>query len=390
MRISIVMGFFLPVPPVRGGATEKSWHRLAKAFAAEGHAITLISRRWQDWPDDERREGVRHLRIGGFNHRRGLAANLLLDLRWSFRARRAMPAADIAVIHAVTLPALGLRGTIDTGKIVVMPGRMPKGQYRFYRNVSRVLATSNVVRDRVVRENPALAPVTKVTGYPIEWEELSGHRGLRTREATRNIVYAGRLHREKGLDLLVEAACRLISLPLLPPWRLVLCGPADVASGGGGESYVAGLRAKLSARLPAERWRIEPPRFENGRLAELYREADIFCYPSVAATGETFGVAIAEAMAAGAMPLVSGLACFRDLVSHGTNGMVFSHEGNDPAGSLVSSLAEALGCPAETSRTMSLRATESVRHLDFPRYARDLLADFATIGGGQARMESRS
>ena len=36
MRITIVTGFFLPVPPVRGGSTEKIWHRLAREFAAAG------------------------------------------------------------------------------------------------------------------------------------------------------------------------------------------------------------------------------------------------------------------------------------------------------------------------------------------------------------------
>ena len=46
MRISIVSGFFLPVPAVSGGATEKTWHGLAKDFAAQGHSVTLVSRRW--------------------------------------------------------------------------------------------------------------------------------------------------------------------------------------------------------------------------------------------------------------------------------------------------------------------------------------------------------
>ena len=46
MKLTIVMGFFLPVPPVQGGATEKSWDRLATLLAERGHEVTVISRRW--------------------------------------------------------------------------------------------------------------------------------------------------------------------------------------------------------------------------------------------------------------------------------------------------------------------------------------------------------
>ncbi len=38
-------------------------------------------------------------------------------------------------------------------------------------------------------------------------------------------------------------------------------------------------------------------------LQELYREADVFCMPSI----ETYGIAILEAMSSGCVPLVSDL-----------------------------------------------------------------------------------
>ena len=380
MKITIAMGFFLPVPPARGGATEKSWHRLAEIFAARGHSVTLISRRWGNWPDEERREGVHYLRLGGFDHRGNLPLNLLLDLRWSLRVRRAMPAADLAVIHGVTLPALARHRW--TGNTVLMPGRMPKGQYRLYRDISRVLATSRVVRDRVIAERPEFESLTKITGYPIDCGPLLAALSNRSSKERKTITYVGRLHPEKGLDLLVEASCRLRATPDLPPWRLVLCGPEDTASGGGGASYVESLRAKLSTQLPADSWAIQAPRFEPDRLAEIYGQADVFCYPSLAANGETFGVAIAEAMAAGAIPVVSRLECFQDLVSDGVNGIVFDHESADPAGSLTASLATALRQPVDQARTMSRRASESVGRLDFPRYAQALLADFSSLARG--------
>jgi hypothetical protein len=40
MRITIVQGAFLPVPPVLGGAVEKIWFALGKEFASRGHGDT--------------------------------------------------------------------------------------------------------------------------------------------------------------------------------------------------------------------------------------------------------------------------------------------------------------------------------------------------------------
>jgi hypothetical protein len=45
MRITIVLGPFLPVPAVFGGAVEKVHLLLAGAYRDVGHDVTIISRR---------------------------------------------------------------------------------------------------------------------------------------------------------------------------------------------------------------------------------------------------------------------------------------------------------------------------------------------------------
>ena len=85
MRITIVHGFFLPVPPLGGGATEKSWFNLGREFAAHGHIVTMISRRWRGLPNQELSEGLQHVRLQGFDHQRQLWRNLVLDFIWSWR-----------------------------------------------------------------------------------------------------------------------------------------------------------------------------------------------------------------------------------------------------------------------------------------------------------------
>jgi glycosyltransferase involved in cell wall biosynthesis len=376
MRLNLVMGFFLPVPPAAGGATEKSWYLLAREFAAQGHEVTIYSRRWKGWPDDEQREGIRHRRLPGANHSRSLGRNLLQDFFWSLRVTRALGPADVTVAHCVALP-LWLGSLRKAGKVVLMCGRMPKGQYRRYRRVDRILAVSEPVREAILAENPRLAPAIRISGYPIRWSELSAPAPAHPAGGPVTLGYIGRIHPEKGLDLLADALGRLAARTGLPPWRVLFCGPQEISEGGGGPEYVAALRRAL-APLPAASWEIQLPVYAEPRLHELYRRLDVFCYPSVAAQGETFGVAVAEAMAAGAVPVVSGLACFRELVRDGDNGLVFDHAAPDAPARLADAIAALLTDPVRRARLAAAGRATAARY-DFPAYAAELLRDFSTL-----------
>ncbi len=377
MKITIAMGFFLPMPPDAGGATEKSWHRLALEFSRRGHEVTIISRRWSGWPDTETRDGVRHVRLPGHDHSSRLSRNLWRDFLWSLRVKRALPPADVTVVNSVMLPVwLGWhRG--HAGKLVLMPGRMPKGQFRFYRRVDRVIVVSSTVQVALLAENPRFASVTRIYGYPIDWTALA-EPGISTAAAPVKIGFIGRFHREKGLDLLVDSALLLAKRTDLPPWSLLLCGPRDIAQGGSGEIYAASIDRRLAAALPRDRFALRAPVFAAARLNKLYREIDVFCYPSLAERGETFGVAVAEAMAAGAVPVVSQLACFGDVVHSGDNGEVFDHTAVDAPVRLADALGRLVADAPRRAR-LAAHARASVRNYDFPLYAERLLADFSGL-----------
>lgn len=384
MRITIVSGFFLPMPPVSGGATEKSWDQLARQFANRGHQVTIISRRWPGLPDDEVAEGIRHRRLPGANHRQSLKLNLLLDFIWSWRVFFALPTADIVVVNTVTLPIwLGLIKP-SAGRIVLMTGRMPKGQYRHYRNIARLLAASSEVRDRVANENPRLAPALRIYGYPIDWATLSHEAFPKKVQLPANehpavtIGYVGRLHEEKGLRLLLAAVSLLSQTPGLPDWRLLLCGPSEVSQGGSGPDFLAQLRNGLATVMKPGTYELLDPQFDDRSLTEVYRRIGIFCYPSLAEHGETFGVAVVEAMAAGAVPVVSQLACFADYISDGTNGLVFDHRAPDAAARLAAVLSRVLSEPAML-RQLADAARATARNYDFPVYATRLLQDFEQL-----------
>lgn len=375
MKITIVMGFFLPVPPLAGGATEKIWLQLASIMAQAGHDITLVSRRWPGLPDHETSGRITHLRVPGMAHTASLARNLVLDFIWGFRVARRLPPGDVVVCNTVSLPVYLRRLRPSAGRVAVVLGRMPKGQMRLYGGVDLVLATSPAVAARALTENPRLAGRTHVFPNPIDWSRhahASQHVRSLSSHAPFSIGFVGRIHPEKGLDLLLAAAQLLAQRPDLPAWRLELVGPWTIPQGGAGERYRATLLATYGPTL-GDRLSFRGPEFDADKLARRYAAMDIFCYPSLADQGETFGISVAEAMAAGAAPIVSGLACFRELVRDGDTGLVFDHLAPDATQRLADTLARLL-LDSALRREIAARAQAQAKNYDFAAGARAILA----------------
>ena len=387
MKISIVSGFFLPVPALQGGAMEKIWHRFGRLFAAAGHEVTLLSRRWPGLPDDAVVDGVRFLRLPGANHTRSLPLNLLLDLRWSIRVARALPSGDAVITNAVALPVFLRRLKPHAGHVCVSLGRMPKGQIRLYGDVSCLLAPSAAVVARVRHESPALADRVLLLPNPIDWPmhaAATEHKFAGTCPATSPLIlgYVGRIHPEKGLEQLLDAAALLAAQTDLPDWRLRLIGPVSVAQGGGGEAY----RDTLLARHPTlagKHLEIRPPVFDPAELARHYAAMDVFCYPSLAATGEGLSVAPLEAMAAGAVPVLSQLDCYNDILTSGENGFSFDHTAppDRVAGELAAHFSRLLRAGPERLR-LGCAAQQTARRFDYAVQAESVLARLAAFASG--------
>jgi glycosyltransferase involved in cell wall biosynthesis len=374
LRVTIVTGFFLPVPAIRGGATERSWYGLAKALAAAGHEVTFISRSWLGLKPHESESGVRHIRLRGFSHSRHLIINLARDFIWGIRVARALPGSDIVVCNTVTLPAWIGRLRPSVGKVAAMIGRLPKGQVGFYRDVARIYVPSSFVYEEL---GAAWAKArARVIGYPIDCALLarSGARGA----GVLHIGYVGRIHPEKGVALLIRAALLLAERPGMPDWKLTIAGPESVGDGGGGAEWVGLLKREAAALGQRVEWL--GPEFDAERLAKIYGAMDIFCYPSLAEGGETFGVAVAEAMAAGCAVVVSRLRCFGDLVCDGESGLVFDHAAADPERLLADCMGRLAADPA-LRKKLADKGQQKTRRFDQPEVARHVIADLSLLAG---------
>jgi glycosyltransferase involved in cell wall biosynthesis len=126
--------------------------------------------------------------------------------------------------------------------------------------------------------------------------------GARVQSAQRRMVFLGRIDHVKGVDLLIHAWSHVASE--FPAWSVDLVGPPV-------EPYATDMRA-LIARNGVPRIAFAGPAYGAARDAHLAR-ADLFVLPS---RSENFGMAIAEALAAGVPVLCTKGAPWPGIVAH--------------------------------------------------------------------------
>jgi phosphatidylinositol alpha-mannosyltransferase len=156
------------------------------------------------------------------------------------------------------------------------------------------------------------------------------------RDGKTTIIFVGRLEKRKGLRYLLEAYGRLKWD--MPDLRLLVVGPGNPDK----DSYhVLGSRnlqdVEFLGRVPYE----DLPRY--------YASADIFCSPATG--GESFGIVLLEAMAAGKPVVASDIEGYRGVMQHCREGLLFQNKN-------VESLADALETlirNPETRREMGQR-----------------------------------
>jgi phosphatidylinositol alpha-mannosyltransferase len=189
------------------------------------------------------------------------------------------------------------------------------------------------------------------------------------------VLFLGRLEEpRKGLAVALEAFARTT--------RAGSDAVLDVAGPGDLEAVARRLRPRLPDAVRGRVTALGP--VDLPEKAELLARADVVLAPQLG--GESFGIVVAEAMAAGAAVVASDLPAFRRLLREGECGVLVPP---GDAGAWARALTDLLDDP-DRRTFLGKQAQEAVAHLDWEQVTGALLDVYAEAlslrGGGGPRV----
>jgi phosphatidyl-myo-inositol alpha-mannosyltransferase len=169
----------------------------------------------------------------------------------------------------------------------------------------------------------------------------------------------------KGLPVLLEAMRTVVQK--YPGARLLIAGRGDADE----LASLVGADLRPSVALLGE--------LNEADKAAFLRSVDVYCAPNL--LGESFGVVLIEALAAGAPIVASDLDAFARVLEDGAAGVLVRR---GDAGALAAALCEVLGDPRRRAE-LSARGADVAAPYDWSVLARRILAVYETVvppGGG--------
>ena len=375
MKITILTGPFLCLPPDAIGAIEKRWYLVGKKWISQGDDVTFICKK----PMNCKKQND-YIYIKGYERTGNWFKDFFLDFIYSMKALKKVSSTDILVLNSIWSPILSRMYKKKFKISIYNVARFPKHQMGIYHKFGKIdcfCCTSNATYNALLEQNSNLQSSSCVIPNFIDTHVFNGKK-VRSLSNTPTIVYSGRVHSEKGLDLLMKAVEKIFKHHNMR-LRILIIGAKDKARGGSGEKYVYELE-KLAPNCEI----IWVDAIYNPKdLAIEIAKGDIFCYPSVAERGETFGVAPLEAMGLGLPVIVSNLECFKDFISNGENGIVFNHRAENAVDELESQLWKLLTNP-ELFKKCSFKGMQTSQHFSVEAIAEKYHKKFEELLNGKS------
>ncbi|MGH3424242.1 MAG: glycosyltransferase family 4 protein [Nocardioidaceae bacterium] len=364
MRVGMVCPYSLDVP----GGVQNHVHDLTLSLQARGHEVSVLA------PADDDAARPPYVVSAGravpvrYN---GSVARLAFGPVAMARTLRWVRDGDFDVLHvhepatpSVSLMALG----VSTGVAVAT--------FHTSTTRSRAMAVSEPILRPALEKLSARIAVSEHAQRVIE-QHLGGDsvvipNGLfvdafaRPRlagdPAAPTVLFLGRFEEpRKGLRVLLDAMYEV--LERLPGARLVVAGSGERADA-------------LSSSHPALSGHVEfLGRVDDDTRARLLAGADAYVAPNTG--GESFGIVLIEAMAAGAPVVASDIPAFVSVLEHGRLGALF---GNEDAADLAKTLLRVLDDPATADRAAAAR--EHVRRYDWSVVTQSITRVYDAVLGG--------
>lgn len=366
LRIGMVSPYSWDVP----GGVQFHIRDLAETLIAQGHSVSVLTPVQYDGPlpsyvvDAGRAVPIKY---------NGSVARLQFGLVSASRVRSWLSEGDFDVVHVhePQAPSLSLLTCmLATAPIVAtvhaaterskwlaasqallqpflerISGRIAVSEFARRLQVEHLGGDAVEIPNGVFVRNFAAAP--PLPGFPRE-----GH----------TIGFLGRYDEpRKGMDVMLGALS--ILAPDRPDLRLVVAGRGDAEE----------LRDDLPVEL-IDRVELLGPLSEPDK-ARLFKSIDVYCAPNLG--GESFGIILIEAMAAGAPIVASDLDAFRRVLGGGRGG-VLTEVGNPR--SLAAGIAYALDDRAATDARVAA-ANEIVQQYDWSVVAKKVLDVYEAVIG---------
>jgi phosphatidyl-myo-inositol alpha-mannosyltransferase len=344
VRVALVCPYSWSVP----GGVQSHVTGLAAALRGSGHDVEILAP--ADGPTDDVLPLGRSIPIPS----NGSVQRVALSPAAVARTARAVRCRgyDVVHVHEPMLPAVGLSALTAAPVPVVATFHMFRRELLWYAVFAPVVrAAARRVDARIAVSASAASYASRALPGPIDvipngidydrFAALAGdRRGSR-------ILFVGRPEPRKGLDVLLDA------FRLAEDAELVLVGP----------DRPTGSRVRALGRV------------DDDELRRQLADADVLCAPSLG--GESFGVVLAEGMAAGLPVVASRIPGYVDVLPETCGRLVAP---GDPD-ALAAALAELLADADLRARLGEAGRREAARFA-WPRVAEQVLAVYERAVAG--------
>ncbi|HKO62613.1 MAG TPA: glycosyltransferase family 4 protein [Pyrinomonadaceae bacterium] len=341
------------VPAIGSGGAEHALVLLARRWSGTGRSITILT--YDDGseaPFYELADNIKHVPLNLARVSNGFVSavkNNLIRLRILRRALKdSRPNVIVSFIDQTNVLTLVAAMRLDAKVIVVEQSDPRKSRIKPAWARLRLWAYSRAHRIVTLSDDDAkffpvrLRGLVKSIPNPFQPPRANGHD--RRSGRTESLIGVGRLHRDKGFDVLLRAFSTIAESH--PGWHLTIVGDGDE------RSELEKLRDELGLANRV---------FLPGRVKDPYihlKQASLFVLPSRV---EGFPLALCEALACGLTAVATDCAGgVRDIIRNGENGVLVPV---DNAAELARELSRLMGDEAERQR-LSARARDVLENFN--------------------------
>ena len=319
MKIALVSAYDFPYP---GGVTTHIC-RLEENFVRQGHDVRIIAASSQPEAAAARNAVV----IGRPTSVRsaGSIARITLSLRLSGKVKRLLKQEEFDIVHlheplvpALPITMLRFSDTVNVGTFHAYTGSTLSSNNLGYYYGRRILRRwFRKLHGKIAVSRPAWEFVSQYfPGYyhiipnGIDYERFARPAPPlpELSDGRLNILFVGRAEKRKGLQYLLRAFVYVRQE--FPDARLIIVGPETSAM----ERYKEWVLEKGLGGVCFAGY------VSDADLPRYYHSAHVCCSPATG--GESFGIVLLEAMAAGRAVVATKIEGYKEVVTHGSEGLL--------------------------------------------------------------------